>query len=438
MIQGEKMPSLTTISSDQEQLVIASADNKFRDWIRESLQSSRWITKEAMGGADALATIEGQSCQVLLLDRWLPDLDAIELMAMVKTRHPKVDVILMDSQERSALLPPDLPHDPRADEIIRVLQAPWKTRQPISGCIQGEVLPVDVPKTPANSSTVELLPGMIGRSFQMTNACRLVRMVAPRTTTVLVTGETGTGKELVARAIHNLSPRARSPFAVVNCGAIPEALLEAELFGYERGSFTGATQSRVGRIQAASGGTLFLDEVGELPRGMQVKLLRFLQEGEVQRLGSTEVSRVDVRVIAATNSNLARQVADGLFRSDLYYRLSAFPVWLPPLRNRREDIVPLADHFLASLCRQAGISTGSFPAKVRQQFLEHSWPGNVRELQHTVERAFLLLVDEDFQGCAECPCALLHQAPSACRKDALSSCPFLHNSIPRDINLRKS
>src|SRR5215470_14413714 len=180
-------------------------------------------------------------------------------------------------------------------------------------------------------------------------------MVASRDTTVLVTGETGTGKELVAQAIHQLSQRSRQAFVVVNCAAIPEALLEAELFGHARGAYTGAVQSRLGRIHVAQGGTLFLDEVGELPLSMQAKLLRFLQNGEVQRLGSPDVHRVDVRVVCATNQILLGQVQQKQFRQDLYYRLAIFPVELPALRERREDIAELAEHFVRGFCEEAGV-----------------------------------------------------------------------------------
>jgi transcriptional regulator with GAF, ATPase, and Fis domain len=223
---------------------------------------------------------------------------------------------------------------------------------------------------------------------------RLARLVSLRDTTILITGETGTGKELVARGIHKIGTRAQSPFVVVNCAAIPETLLEAELFGHTRGAFTGAVQSRLGRIHAAHGGTLFLDEVGELPLSMQAKLLRFLQDGEVQRLGSSDVFRVDVRVICATNANLHQRVKEKLFRIDLYYRLAVFPIDLPPLRERPEDIVRLAEHILAELCTQAGLPPKTFSPSVQVLLQKHSWPGNVRELQHALERASILSGDD--------------------------------------------
>jgi transcriptional regulator with PAS, ATPase and Fis domain len=241
----------------------------------------------------------------------------------------------------------------------------------------------------------EPLPGMIGRSEAMQRIYRLAQLVAPRSTTVLVMGATGSGKELVARALHALSPRAAKPFVAVNCAAIPEALLESELFGHARGAFTGAVQAQVGRIPAAHGGTLFLDEVSELPFGMQAKMLRFLEQKEVQRLGTAEVARVDVRVIAASNVDLAGRAGRGEFREDLFYRLSAFPLELPSLAERRDDIIPLAEHFLA--CMAAAMS-GPCPRLSGEAvgILEgHPWKGNVRELQHVMERASILVENGD-------------------------------------------
>ena len=247
---------------------------------------------------------------------------------------------------------------------------------------------------------------MVGRSRAMQRIYQLSRLVAPRDTTVLITGETGTGKELIARGIHEISNRASHPFVVVNCAAIPEPLLEAELFGHARGAFTGAVQSRVGRIHNAHGGTLFLDEIGDLPLTMQAKLLRFLQDGEVQRLGSSDVFRVDVRVLCATNVNLLDQVKQKLFRQDLYYRIAVFPIELPALRKRSEDIGLLADKFLSDLCQGAGVSAKRLSASSIAFLRQSQWPGNVRELQHAVERAFIL-------SGAETQLHVEHFAPSA-------------------------
>jgi transcriptional regulator with GAF, ATPase, and Fis domain len=218
----------------------------------------------------------------------------------------------------------------------------------------------------------------------------LARLVAPRETAVLITGESGTGKELVARGIHQLSRRGQQPCVVVNCAALPESLLEAELFGHARGAFTGAVQAQLGRIHAAHRGTLFLDEIGELPLAVQAKLLRFVQEGEVQRLGSPDVFRVDVRLLAATNADLERRVEEGRFRADLFYRLSVFPLELPPLRQRPEDVVELAQDLLDGLARRTGAGGKALSPQAAQCLAEYPWPGNVRQLQHALERAMIL------------------------------------------------
>src|ERR1700749_2921541 len=218
----------------------------------------------------------------------------------------------------------------------------------------------------------------------------LTHMVARRDTTVLVIGESGTGKDLVAQAIHLISPRQKQPLIVINCAAIPEPLLEAELFGYVKGSFTGAVQSRIGRIHAAHGGTLFLDEIGDMPLSLQSKILRFLEQGEVQRLGGNENLKVDVRVIAATNAELKKRVAEGQFREDLYYRLAVFPIKLPPLRERLSDVEKLAVAFTSRF--HPGVSLSREALNVLAQ---HAWPGNVRELRNAIERATILVGNGD-------------------------------------------
>jgi DNA-binding NtrC family response regulator len=378
--------------------VVASPDNGFRNKITQSLRLAHCSVQEARGGAEALAKLEAGSCQALLLDNWLPDLDVAEFLHIVKQRHPELKILVIDSRtgepvpQPGSFMSEDRSGVPASSELNHGYEL-----EPAFSPDHDDVAPGF---SPAHAGPklgamipVEPLPGMIGASLAMQNVSRMARLVAVRSTTVLLTGETGTGKELVAKAIHLLSPRQRQPFITVNCAAIPESLLESELFGYARGAFTGAFQSRMGRIHAAHGGTLFLDEVGELPLSMQAKLLRFLQEGEVQRLGGPDIIRVDVRVVAATNAQLARRVAEKAFREDLYYRVSVFPIDLVPLRDRPEDICLLGSHFLASFCQEARISPKRISDTAGRLLNKHSWPGNVRELRHVMERAFILSED---------------------------------------------
>ncbi len=231
---------------------------------------------------------------------------------------------------------------------------------------------------------------IIGASAKMRSLFDLIETIAPQSSRVLITGESGTGKELVARAIHENSARAKAPFITINCGAFPETLLESELFGYMRGSFTGANENRRGLFQAADGGTLFMDEIGNMSLTMQVKLYRVLQEGKVRPLGSTEESDVDVRVIAATNKDFAKEIAEGRFREDLYYRLSVIPIHLPPLRERREDIPLLAASFLDRYSKSMGKKIEGIEPEAMRRLEVYDWPGNVRELENTIERAVAL------------------------------------------------
>ena len=232
--------------------------------------------------------------------------------------------------------------------------------------------------------------GLIGSSRNFTAVLEDVRTVAVVDAPVLIRGETGTGKELIARAIHDASPRRARRFVAVNCAAIPAALLESELFGYERGAFTGAVASRVGRFQMADQGTIFLDEIGELPLELQPKLLRAIQEQEVERLGSSQPLRVDVRIVAATNQDLEQMLAERRFRLDLYYRLNVFPITVPPLRERIEDIPALVDHFLSESARRHRRSIPAIPDHVMKALTSYAWPGNVRELQNFLERSAIL------------------------------------------------
>jgi formate hydrogenlyase transcriptional activator len=235
--------------------------------------------------------------------------------------------------------------------------------------------------------------GIVGNSPSLRHALREARIVAPTDSTVLINGETGTGKELFARLVHNLSGRRTGPFVSLNCAAMPDGLLESELFGHEKGAFTSAIAQRMGRFEAANRGTLFLDEIGDIPLVLQPKLLRVLQEQEFERLGSCRTLRTDVRVIAATNRDLSSMVDKHEFRNDLFYRLNVFPILLPPLRGRREDIELLAHHFVNKAAERMQKPISSIPQEAMDAMMNHSWPGNVRELQNFVERAVILAED---------------------------------------------
>ena len=416
-------------------VVLASADRLFRARLKKQLAAMRWQVREAGGGAEAMAQLEEQSAEAMVLDNVLPDLEVGEFAEEMRIRHPVMELLRVSGGPEEAG-----GRSPRRNELLHALRqaqleeepgeltAAWtltpvgverpegsgigeraRERRPASAgranlevavmvrsrerCGDGveHELTLPAPAAPVSRPRIAPLPGMVGESGQMLELARLVRLVAPRSTSVLIEGETGTGKELVARAIHMLSQRASKPFVVLNCAAIPEALLEAELFGHTRGAFTGAVQSRMGRIEAANGGTLFLDEIGEMPLALQAKMLRFLESGELQRVGDNEMVRVDVRIVSATHQVLRQQTAERKFRLDLYHRLAVFPVFLPPLRERKEDIVPLAEYLLARMGEE-------MPAKrlsegARRKLLEHDWPGNVRCLAHVLERGAILAED---------------------------------------------
>lgn len=371
---GIQDPLEAACSGNDIGVLIVSPDDNLRGGLVSRAQSERWKLMEATSGAQALAHLERSDFELMLLDPQLPDLDSSELQELVRAQFPRLQIMMLNRQT-------GLPQPPNA-------ASESDSKEQASACTaQGLQLQ---PAYSDDLRDISALPGMVGTARLMQRVYRLAQLVARRDTTVLISGQSGTGKDLVAQAIHALSPRHASPFVVINCAAIPEPLLEAELFGYTKGAFTGAVQSRIGRIHAAQGGTLFLDEIGELPLGLQSKLLRFLEQGEVQRLGSSDSFRVDVRVVAATNANLPQLVQHQRFREDLYYRLAVFPIELPLLKERLEDLPLLTRSFL----NKFGGRHYSLSSEASFLLMQHHWPGNVRELRNVIERATILAQDE--------------------------------------------
>ena len=442
-------------------VVLASADAHFRSRLSHQLTAMRWQVREAGGGAEAMAQLEVEGAEAMVLDSVLPDLEVGEFASQMRSRHPVMDLLRVDggaddtgtrsprrnellhalrqaqmecysasnaTETKAWMLPivtsPQLTAVQRmapggergaasreVDEMLRSRQRgqPALTGRELGMEGDGETSTseiavlseirterqtgraVEVEDAREMWPRVAPLPEMVGETAGMLELAKMVRLVAPRSTTVLIEGDTGTGKELVAKAVHALSSRSGKPFVVLNCAAIPEALLEAELFGHTRGAFTGAVQSRTGRIEAAHGGTLFLDEIGEMPIALQAKMLRFLESGELQRVGDNETLRVDVRIVAASHQPLLRRAGEGTFRLDLYHRLAVFPVKVPALRDRMEDVSRLAEYLLARLGEEMPVKRLSAGAAMR--LMEHDWPGNVRELAHVLERGAILAED---------------------------------------------
>jgi DNA-binding NtrC family response regulator len=365
--------STNAIRDESPRILIVSSNTDFRTDLCARLSSSRWDIEEAQSGADALGKLAKKDCQVLILEPVLPDLTVCDFRDLLNSLYPHLQVVAVNPRNGQPMASPTAP---LGMEIVELIDRQGPVRQ----------LQIQA-KTPDNGTIGTGLRGLIGKSPEMQKVYSLAHMVSPRDTTVLITGESGTGKDLFAQAIHSLSPRHANPFVVINCAAIPEPLLEAELFGYVKGAFTGAVQSRVGRIHAAHKGTLFLDEIGDMPLALQSKMLRFLEQGEVQRLGSTENFRVDVRVVAATNAHLQDLLKQKLFREDLYYRLAVFPINLPRLRDRISDVPALAESFLTKFSsRTARLSEAALDV-----LMQHSWPGNVRELRNVMERASIVV-----------------------------------------------
>lgn len=375
-------------------ILIVDDEQSYRQLLSLVFESDGHSLRTARNGREALELLKTEPADVVISDVRMPDMDGIDLLRAVRETLPDIGVVLM-----TAFASVDTARDAfklGADDFI---QKPFDV----------EELKLIVRKTLEKQALIDenrafrraqrergSIKNIIGSSPKMAAVFQMIETVAEVQSTVLITGESGTGKELVARAIHDLSPRAEKPFISINCGAFTETLLESELFGYVKGSFTGANSNRKGLFEAAEKGTIFLDEIGEMSPAMQVKLLRVLQERRVRPVGAHEELPIDTRVIAATNRDLKQMSADGSFREDLYYRISVIPISLPSLRERAEDIPELASHFVAKFCDQTGRKVGISPRAL--QLLEnYTWHGNVRELEHTIERAVALERTEDIQ-----------------------------------------
>jgi DNA-binding NtrC family response regulator len=347
---------------------------------------------EATTGADALDVLRTREVDLVMLDQRMPGEPGIDVLPRVKAADPSTVVVLatavhdvrtaVEALKRGAYDYITKPFD--VDDILMLVERVLEKR-----ALERQVLCLRSALTPSGLAT-DGFEGLVGRHPDMVRIYQVITQVASTATTVLITGESGTGKELVARAVHQRSERSGQPFVAINVAAIPDTLIESELFGHEKGAFTGAHARRLGRFELAHGGTIFLDEIGSLRLDLQTRLLRALQEREIERLGSGRPMPIDVRVVAATNVNLRQAVRDRAFRDDLYYRLNVVPIQVPPLRQRREDIPRLVEHFVRKFAREArrevrGVSAGALDALTR-----YDWPGNVRELENVIHRAVVL------------------------------------------------
>jgi two-component system, NtrC family, nitrogen regulation response regulator NtrX len=336
-------------------------------------------------GEAAMEALSRSGVDAVLLDVWLPEMDGLEALRRIREMSPLLPVIMISGHgtidaavtavKRGAF---DFIEKPVSiDKLLITLSRAIE---------QGELRTENVELR----ERVERKYRLVGDSPAMRKVHAEIAAAGPTNASVLVTGENGVGKEIVAREVHRHSRRTGKPFVAVNCAAIPEELIESELFGHEKGAFTGAVGKRRGRFELAEGGTVFLDEVGDMSPRTQAKILRVLEEKEFERVGGGGKIRADVRIIAATNRNLAREVADGRFREDLFFRLNVFPIFVPPLRDRREDVLPIAEHFVEEICAEQGKERKSIAPEAMERLLRHPWPGNVRELRNVVERLVIL------------------------------------------------
>jgi DNA-binding NtrC family response regulator len=368
-------------------LLVVDDESSARTTLALLLRKRGHRVAEAEDVVGAVKRLAEETFDLVVTDLRMPDGDGLDVLQAARAQADAPEVILLTAYAEWK----------SAKEAIRLGaldyfekgQEPEELYRRIDKALASRALRRENENLRAQLRERYGLPGLIAQSPAMHAVLDLVERVAPTDATVLIQGESGTGKEVIAKAVHHASARAGRPFVAVNCGAVPETLLESELFGYVRGAFTGATVSKVGLFEEADGGTLFLDEIAEMPAALQVKLLRALQSGEVRRLGATQAATIDVRVLAATNGDLPTRIAQGSFREDLFYRLNVIQMVLPPLRDRREDIPALAEHFLARAAAKLGRTLRLSPGAL-ERLLRYPWPGNVRELENAIERAAIL------------------------------------------------
>ena len=378
-------------NNDAKTVLIIDDDESLRRVVEYNLQEEGFRVLMAADGMSGFQTFQAHPIDVVLSDVRMPEMDGLELLARIKAMQPELPVIMLTAHGtiNSAVEAMKL-------GAFDYLTKPFN-REQLKAAVRKalEVAALTTENRYLRQVVAERFSfaNMIAGSRAMRAVTDTAARVAQSDTTVLLEGESGTGKELLAKALHFHSARKRAPFVTINCGAIPEQLLESELFGHRRGSFTGAVGDKQGKFEAANGGTIFLDEIGELPTLLQVKILRVLQEREIDKVGDTRPHKVDVRVIAATNRDLEKMVADGGFRDDLYYRLAVVSIRVPPLRERSDDIPLLVDHFLGKHAERLGRPRPIVEKSVYSAFNLYSWPGNIRELENVIERA--LVLDKD-------------------------------------------
>ena len=377
---------------EKPKILVVDDDESHRIMLRAVLKEEGYHVTEAADGTDAVKAVETEAFDVILMDIRMTNMDGIEALTEIRKISPLVPVLIMTAYASVKT----------AVEALKAGAFDYVTKP-----LDIEELKILIEKGLENyhlrTENLALkerigdrfdFSRIIGRSGKMIALLDTLAMVAPSDATVLIMGESGTGKEVIANAIHHNSPRAGQPFIKVSCAALPETLLESELFGHEKGAFTGAVSRREGRFQLAHRGTIFLDEVGEMSPALQTKLLRVLQEKEFEPLGSARTIKVDIRVIAATNKDLTKEVKEGRFREDLYYRLNVVPITMPPLRERKEDIPPLADHFLAVYREKNRKPLKGISGKALDLLVRYDWPGNIRELENCIERAVIMAREE--------------------------------------------